>query len=211
MIKTSCLYIAYVVLTSYCLIPFNQCVCPVNQLSCQRCSLISFNGTHCTYYCPSFKMLSTEVDYSAYSTTIKGLSLWSWLGVWSLGFDLFRVRRVARDRVRVGVGLGFGPLCDPNVLFIFVLRIISGPRLKFVQWKAFNRPPPSGSVYYWPFYGGGPDVVLILHSSVVYTMRRFVFSLALLFVYVIICHFSISITLLGEEGAGLCAYRAFVC
>ena len=37
------------------------------------------------------------------------------------------------------------------------------------------------------------------------------FSLALLFVYVFFCHFSISITLLGEEGAGLCAYRAFVC
>ena len=25
------------------------------------------------------------------------------------------------------------------------------------------------------------------------------------------CPFSILITLLGEEGAGLCAYRAFVC
>ena len=27
---------------------------------------------------------------------------------WSLGFDLFRVRRVARARVRVGVGLRLG-------------------------------------------------------------------------------------------------------
>ena len=35
------------------------------------------------------------------------------------------------------------------------------------------------------------------------------FGLALLFVYVFL--FSILITLLGEEGAGLCAYRAFVC
>ena len=25
---------------------------------------------------------------------------------WSFGFDLFRVRRVARSRVRIGVGLG---------------------------------------------------------------------------------------------------------
>ena len=31
--------------------------------------------------------------------------------------------------------------------------------MKFVQWKAFK---PPGSVYYWPFYGGGPDIVRIL-------------------------------------------------
>ena len=49
-------------------------------------------------------------------------------------------------------------------------------------------------------------MVLILCSSVVYTTRRFVFGLALLFVYVFLLSFSI---LVGEEGAGLCAYRAF--
>ena len=49
------------------------------------------------------------------------------------GIRFIPLRRVARDRVRVGVGLEFGPLCDPNILCIFVLRIISGPRLKFVQ------------------------------------------------------------------------------
>ena len=32
-----------------------------------------------------------------------------------------------------------------------------------------------------------------------------------LFVYVNFCPFSILITLLGEEKAGLCAYGAFVC
>ena len=38
------------------------------------------------------------------------------------------------------------------------------------------------------------------------------FGLAMLFVYVfLLCPFSILITLLGEEGAGLCACRAFVC
>ena len=37
------------------------------------------------------------------------------------------------------------------------------------------------------------------------------FGLALLFVYVFICPFRILIILLGEERAGLCAYRAFVC
>ena len=37
------------------------------------------------------------------------------------------------------------------------------------------------------------------------------FGLALLFVSVFFCPFRILTTLLGEEGAGLCAYRAFVC
>ena len=37
------------------------------------------------------------------------------------------------------------------------------------------------------------------------------FGLALLFVCVFFCLSSILITLLGEEGAGLCVYRAFVC
>ena len=37
------------------------------------------------------------------------------------------------------------------------------------------------------------------------------FGLALLFIYVFFCPFSILITLLGEEGAGLCACRVFVC
>ena len=37
------------------------------------------------------------------------------------------------------------------------------------------------------------------------------FGLALLFVYVFFCPFSALITLVGETGAGLCAYRAFVC
>ena len=37
------------------------------------------------------------------------------------------------------------------------------------------------------------------------------FGHALLFVYVFSCPFSILITLLEEEGASLCAYRAFVC
>ena len=37
------------------------------------------------------------------------------------------------------------------------------------------------------------------------------FCLDLLFVYVFFCPFRIFITLRGEEVAGLCAYRAFVC
>ena len=37
------------------------------------------------------------------------------------------------------------------------------------------------------------------------------FGLALLFVLCFYCPFSILITFLGEEGAGLRAYRAFAC
>ena len=37
------------------------------------------------------------------------------------------------------------------------------------------------------------------------------FGLALLFVYMFLLSFYMLITLLGEEGAGLDAYRAFVC
>ena len=37
------------------------------------------------------------------------------------------------------------------------------------------------------------------------------FGLALLFAYVFFCPFSILITLLGKVGAGLCAFRTFVC
>ena len=47
--------------------------------------------------------------------------------------------------------------------------------------------------------------------AVVYTTRHFMFGLALLFLNVLFCPFSILIILLGEEGAGLCAYPAFVC
>ena len=37
------------------------------------------------------------------------------------------------------------------------------------------------------------------------------FGLALLFVCGLFFPFSILITLLGEEGAGLCVYRVFIC
>ena len=48
------------------------------------------------------------------------------------------------------------PLCEPNFYVFFVLRIILGPNVKFVQWKAFNprpptprpRPPPPSPVVY---------------------------------------------------------------
>ena len=74
----------------------------------------------------------------------------------------------------------------------------------------------SGGVYCGPFWDGGLGVVLILCGSVVYTARRFVLGLALLFV----CMFLLSFWLDGEMGGGwyLClscicelAVRALVC
>ena len=35
-----------------------------------------------------------------------------------------------------------------HFMYFFVLRIISGPRVTFVQWKALNPPPPSPAVVY---------------------------------------------------------------
>ena len=45
----------------------------------------------------------TAVPYRA-----RSFHLLSWLGIRSLGFDLFHVRRVARARVRIELGLGLG-------------------------------------------------------------------------------------------------------
>ena len=59
------------------------------------------------------------------------------------------------------------------------------------------------TTYYDPF------PVLWMFSLLLKELILFLF--ALLFVYVFFRLLSILITLLGEEGAGLCAYRAFVC
>ena len=45
----------------------------------------------------------------------------------------------------------------------------------------------------------------------VYSTRLFILSLALRFLLVVSSPFSIAITSPGEERAGLCAFRAFVC
>ena len=42
-------------------------------------------------------------------------------------------------------------------------------------------------------------------------LRGFILSLALCFVLFFLSSFSIAITLLGEERAGLCAFHVFVC
>ena len=79
---------------------------------------------------------------------------------------------------------------------------MSGPRVKFVLGKAF-KPPRSKAVV----------PMLFLFCVAVYLTLRGVSclvlpcSLSMCFV----CIFSILITLLGEEEAGLCVYRIFIC
>ena len=68
----------------------------------------------------------------------------------------------------------------------FVLRIISGPRVKLYSERPLNPP-----VVYTTDHSKavGHHGVLILCSSVVYTMRRFMFGLSLPFVYVFLLSF----------------------
>ena len=54
-------------------------------------------------------------------------------------------------------------------------------------------------------------MLFLLYNSVVYIARRFILILPSSLSMCFVCPFSILITLLGEEGTGLCVYRAFVC
>ena len=65
-----------------------------------------------------------------------------------------------------------------------------------------------------------PGVILTLCCFVGFTTGRFILNHAVLFLCVFVCflfcfvffsHFSIVITSLGEERAGVCAFRAFIC
>ena len=102
----------------------------------------------------------------------------------------------------------------------YVLRVASGPRVKLACCKsALTTPPPPppstpththGGLLYWPFYGGGPGVSLILWCFAVYSAGRFVVCLTLChFVLVFFSPFSIAITSLGEERANLSIFRMF--
>ena len=90
---------------------------------------------------------------------------------------------------------------------LFVLRITSDPVWRFVDNKSVLT---TGSLCYRPFLGGDPGVILTLCGFVFFTTGRFILSPALLFVLVFVSPFSIVITSLGEEKAGLCTSREFV-
>ena len=95
-------------------------------------------------------------------------------------------------------------------LCISVLRVASGPRVKLAICKS-ALTPPSGSLLYWPFLGGGPGVSFTLCCFVVYSTRRYVICRSVChFVLVFFSPFSIAITSLGEERANLSAFRTFV-
>ena len=111
--------------------------------------------------------------------------------------------------------LGVGSLYANQFLFS-VLRVTSGPRVKFTKGKSALTPPPTpppppGGLFYWPFWGGCPGVSLTLCCIVVYSARWFVLCLTLCyFVLVFFSPFSIAITLLGEKRVSLKAFRTFV-
>ena len=93
------------------------------------------------------------------------------------------------------------------MIFHIKLKRILNWRLMFYLWLA---PPGSKLVDLFQC----PNVILILCGFVVFTTGRFVWSLALHFVLVLLFFsvlFSIVITSFGEERADLCAFRAFVC
>ena len=74
-------------------------------------------------------------------------------------------------------------------------------------------PPPSGSLCFWPFWGGGPGVGLALCCFVFCSAGRFIMGLALCyFVFVFFGLFCVAVASLGDGGrvSGLGAFRAFV-
>ena len=73
------------------------------------------------------------------------------------------------------------PLYEPNILCIFVLRITSGPRMKFVDSKGGLTPPP---VLYAADRSKAVVLVLFLFCFTLFTTERFMFSLAFFFVLV---------------------------
>ena len=96
-------------------------------------------------------------------------------------------------------------------VYIFVLRVASGPRVKLASCKSALIPPTPGGLLYCPLQGGCPGISLTLCCFVVYPTRRFVFCLTLCyFVLVFFSPFSIAITSLGEERFNLSAFRTFV-
>ena len=102
-----------------------------------------------------------------------------------------------------------------ELLMSFVLRITSGPRVKFVDSKTIFTPPapppPKKQLFMlltvlrrWSRCFSYSLWVCGLYYGVLHVLKS---CLALLFVR----SFSPVITSLGEEDAGLYAYRAFVC
>ena len=92
----------------------------------------------------------------------------------------------------------------------FVLRIVSGPRMKFLQRKIST--PTLPVVYTTDRSKAVVPMLFLFCVALKFTLRGasclvLHCSLSMYF----FCIFSILITLLGEDGAGLCAYCAFVC
>ena len=93
-------------------------------------------------------------------------------------------------------------------LYISVLRVASGPRVKLASCKSALTSPAPPVIYSTE---RGPGVSLTLCCFVVYSTRRFVLCLALCyFVLMFFSPFSIAITSLWGARASLGAFRTFV-
>ena len=77
-----------------------------------------------------------------------------------------------------------GSHCANQTFWFLFVKDYIGTQEKDVDSKSVLNTP--GSSCYWPFYGGGPGVVLILCDFVVYSTGRLMLSLALLFVLVLL-------------------------
>ena len=88
-------------------------------------------------------------------------------------------------------------------LCVSVLRVASGPRMKFASCKSALNPPVVCST---DRSKAVVPVLVLLCCFVVYSTRRFVVCLSVChFVLVFFSPFSIAITSLGEEKANLSA------
>ena len=76
-------------------------------------------GAHCCFSHQPCVKLGIRHQYGLWLAVVSvaGQPIWDYfrqksvcrlLGIWSLGFDLFRVRRVVRARIRIGVCLRLG-------------------------------------------------------------------------------------------------------
>ena len=100
--------------------------------------------------------------------------------------------------------LSWEPLCEPNFLCIYVLRVASGPRVKLASCKSALNPPVVCST---DRSKAVVPVLVLLFVALWFILR----GLSVChFVLVFFSPFSIAITSLGEERAKLSAFLTFV-
>ena len=99
-------------------------------------------------------------------------------------------------------------------VYIFVLRVASGPRVKLASFKSALIPNrhPSRVVYSTARYKAAVPVLVLLFVALWFILQGDLFFCLTLcyFVIVFFSPFSIAITSLGEERFNLSTFRTFV-